>query len=256
MRSVVALAALFGASGCLLVTPPNGHMGGGDGAVANDSGLAPVSATAACGEIALVACQGYIECCDTATATMNQCVTALQTSCDSSLGPIFRAPEAGYDPAIAAEVLAEGRSYFAGGRCGTELVAWYHSRMGLQRALRGTISAGMQCALMGNSAAASVSCNDITYGCIGDDAAGYYCSARHAMGLTCHSDADCVAEDYCEGFTPGSTPPFGLGGHCQPRRPIGAACTDDTACSTYLCDTMTTHVCTALNQHNAYCGLH
>jgi hypothetical protein len=240
--------------GCLLVTPPSGHMSGDAGMPGNDANLAPVSATAACGEIATVACTGYENCChDGHTVTMNDCITYLQTSCDSRLGAVFRDARTGYDPDIAAEVLAEGRALVAA--CDPGIIAWYNSRNGLQRAMQGTVGPSLLCASHGDDTPAFFSCSDFTTGCIGDNAAGYYCSQRRTTGLQCHSDQDCIADDYCEGM-PGSNPILGLPGQCQRRRANGMSCTTDGACDSYLCDTMTAHACVAVTATNAYCGLH
>lgn len=250
---VLALALALAAPGCLLVEPPSGHMGGAaSDAGPPDSGLAPVSATAACGEIAMVACEGYETCCDSHSISMNDCITALQSACDRQLGPIFRDPKAGYDPEIAAEVVAEGRALVA--TCDLGVVPWYHARSGLQRVLQGTVAPSQQCATSADDAAAYFSCMDFSNGCIGDASSGFYCAARRATGFACHTDLDCVEADYCEG-APGSNPIFGLPGRCQPRLAVGTACTIDAACATYLCDTRTTHQCAAVTQQTAYCGL-
>ena len=253
MRRALSLSLGLALSGCLLVTPPSGHMGSTDGGA--DANLQPVTASAACGEIAIVACTGYENCChDGHTVTMNDCITALQTSCDSRLGPVFRDPKTGFSPVVAAEVLAEGRAL--ANACDPGIIAWYNSRSGLQRAMQGTIPAGQLCAMRGDDAAAYFACRDFENGCIGDNSAGYYCSARHGDDLACHSDPDCVADDYCEGGAPGGNPILGFPGHCRPRLATGAPCTVDGACASFLCDTATTHLCVDVTSASAYCGLH
>jgi len=250
----IVLASFLVLGGCLVVDAPSNHMGGDSDASAPDASLLPVPATAACASVAAVACQGYESCCDTHSVSMSDCVSAIQTSCAQHIGPLLADSRTGYDPDVAAEVLAEGQMLVA--HCDPGIVAWYSSRGGLERVFQGTVAGGRTCATMANDAAAYFSCRDLMYGCIGDASSGFTCSMRRDNGLACHVDADCVDADYCEGLSPGSNPVFGLPGRCQRRLAPGSSCTTASACMSYVCDTNGTHQCVAATRQAAYCGFH
>lgn len=241
-------------SGCLAVNPPSAHMGGtgSDGGV-GDGGLAGIPVGSFCPEIARIACAGYETCCPSPTIDTPMCESLFTDTCNRGLGPILLDAKAGYSETVAAQVAAEGQALIAS--CDIGIVAWYNSRAGLQRVFQGTIAGGDVCATRADDAAAYFSCMNLVQGCIGS-AGNFHCTARLATGMTCHADPDCVEGDYCQGSAPGSNPIFGLPGHCAPREANGAPCTANGACMTYLCDTMGTHQCVALDQPRAYCGLH
>lgn len=255
MSRLAILAALaFALTGCLAVNPPSAHMGGAaSDAGPGDAGLARIAVGSFCPQMAQVACTGYESCCPSHSIDMMACVSALTDVCNHGLGPILLDARTGYSETVAAQVIAEGQALVA--TCDPGIVAWYSSRAGLQRVMQGTIAGGDSCTTRADDGAAYFSCMNLEQGCIGSGTS-FHCTARVPTGMTCHTDADCVEGDYCQGAVAGSNPILGLPGHCALREAIGHACTTDSACETYLCDTTTAHQCAALNSMNAYCGFH
>ncbi len=245
-----ALAALV--PGCLLVNPPSAHMGGGDaGAPVDAATLQPIPIEEFCLRVAQAACTAYEDCCTLdPLVPLADCVNAVSSSCSDDIYPIVRDPVTGYDPMVAAQVIAEGRA-IAANDCSTDIVNWYSSRRGLLRVMQGTIGDGMSCDVGTNVVAKYFSCRNPAFGCIAQAGGAFNCLERRPTGQPCFTEQDCVEADYCEG----GLPLIGVPGMCALRRPVGATCTTHGDCSTRLCDTTPTpHVCVATSQGAAYCG--
>jgi len=256
IRTTTIALALAVLPGCLALNAPSAHMtgsadgGGIDDGSTGDAGLTPVSATDFCTRIAEVACSGYLSCCDTHMGDMPSCVTSLSMRCSSELGPVLTDARAGYDPNVAAQVIAEGQMLV--GSCRVEIVNWYNSRTGLQRVFQGTFPGGAMCSMSASDLAAYFSCHDLMQGCIGSGS-NFHCTARLQTGMPCFVGPDCVDGDYCMG----GAPLIGIAGHCAQRENNGSTCMADGDCMSYLCNTtVTPHRCALLDRQSAYCGFH
>ncbi|MFO0685943.1 MAG: hypothetical protein U0234_28040 [Sandaracinus sp.] len=246
-RVLVSLAFAAALSGCLLVNPPSGRMNGGDGGAA----LAPIPIDELCLRVAQAACGAYQDCCTIEPrVALADCVNAVSASCSRDVYPIVRDPVAGYDPIVAAEVIAEGRA-IAARDCSTDIIAWYNSRNGLLRVMQGTVGDGMSCDVGDNPLAKYFSCTNPEFGCIAQTGGTFNCLARRPAGQPCFTEQDCVEADFCQG----GFPLVGVPGTCALRLGVGETCNADGDCETRACNTQVTpHVCLDLTQDIAYCG--
>lgn len=246
-RALVLVALAITVPGCLLVNPPSGRMGGDAGS----SALTPIPIDELCLRVAQAACGAYEDCCTLEPrVAVADCVNAVSASCGRDVYPIVRDPVAGYDPMVAAEVIAEGRA-IAANDCSTDIIAWYSSRNGLLRVMQGTIGDGMSCDVGDNALAKYFSCTNPAFGCIAQSGGTFNCLARRQTGQPCFTEQDCVETDFCQG----GAPLIGFPGTCAVRLGVGETCTADPDCATRYCDQQVTpHVCGALTQDIAYCG--
>lgn len=249
-RALVVLALVVALPGCLLVNPPSARMGGDAGA-ADASALTPIPLDELCLRVAQASCGAYEDCCTVEPrVALADCVNAVSASCSQDLYPIVRDPVAGYDPRIAAEVIAEGRA-IAANDCSTDIIAWYSSRSGLLRVMQGTVGDGMSCNVGENPLAKYFSCRNPAFGCIAQAGGTFNCLERRPAGQPCFTEQDCVEADFCQG----GFPLIGVPGTCALRLDVGETCNESADCATRACDTQAMpHVCVALTQDTAYCG--
>lgn len=266
MRAWIPVACLV-LAGCSIVNDPGRHQGGQPALDAGrdaaphqdagtDAGPPLLPANEFCRAYAEVYCEGYFGCCSAAERpedAFDECVSNAQYACSNGtdatgpvLGIIVADPRTGYDPRIAAEVIAEGRALVAD--CSTDLLRWTTERMGLQRGLTGSIEAGAECTPgpfvgLRFDFAALFSCEGTNRACV-ERSGQWDCLTRRDVDASCRLYWDCLDGLYCTNGV--------LGGTCQPRKANGGACSSGVECESLFCNRL--GLCADPTQDDVYCS--
>jgi hypothetical protein len=234
--STLVIAGLALLPGCFLVNDPGDHQ------------TKQVPADEFCGEFADVVCDAHLRCCSTATVAREQCVSNWTSICANQVGSLSLDPRTGYDPALAAEVLAEGRALTA--ECSVEVSAWFESRSGFQRVLAGTVAGGGECTPKNLlDFPAYFSCIERDQACVQVASNRSICAELRPEGDPCHAASDCAEGLWCDGGGPLTE------GACAPTLAEGEPCTGNQQCESLVCDTDATGRCVIPEPDVIYCTL-
>jgi hypothetical protein len=209
-----------------------------------------VTPTQVCERLATINCAGEAYCCEMPGRTIEACKAALLQTCSNELmlDRIGTNAATGFDAAAAEASYTELERRAS--ECDPTVAAWGGSPEGLRTIFKGTIAAKGECTPTTLTpeapAAALVSCADAEkYACVYTDPLGVWtCEERSAMGGTCITDNNCIADLYCVTNT------VGIPGTCQPRKASGESCALPTECLSLFCKK---NVCVDADQQAAYC---
>ncbi len=218
---------------------------GGQGGSSNNGGsggepLKTLAAEQLCDELAAIACDADLDCCDAPTAWPGtgeddtqpaSCTTTQLAACRGGLGKLAQDPRTGYDAEAGASLVNQLRGSANG--CWEERVD-YASVVAI---FKGTGVDGASCTPESTNQSglqlASLSCAS-ELGCeiylnASGEARGR-CEARE-NGI-CSHPLDCAADAWCDasGWKPGVT------GHCNPLKANGWDCSGDAQCESQFCD--------------------
>ncbi len=227
-------AALALLSACSLVNDPADHQA-----------LSPVPVEEICTEFATVVCEAHLACCSTATVAFQDCYSSWLSGCTNQIGSLAIDPRTGYDPRVAAEVLAEGRAF--ADACDTGVMAWIEARSGFSRVLTGTVGGGGDCSPL-TDLASHFSCMDLQQACLAAGFNGAACQDRHPVGDDCAGNYDCAEGLYCKGDG------FLVAGMCAERLAENQPCEDNSSCQSLVCDG-DTKLCVIPTVDSVYCAL-
>jgi hypothetical protein len=205
-------------AGCTLVNDPGQHQD-------------PIGENDFCEELARLSCTGLAECCPTPEAnevSFDECVRLRESLCRAAelYGPVFEDPRTGYDPVVAAQVMAEGYAFIENA-CDPGIYEWRFRRQGLYRVLTGTVEGGDFCTPEGEDDPAAL------FSCVASDpvcrpdftGTRWSCtSSAGTEGEPCIAFLDCAAEHYCDAGT------------CRRSKADGEPCGEGIECLSLFCN--------------------